>query len=123
MKNKKKKKVNKQKVLILGFILVDIFVFLCFFVFYGPFDKFRTFLITSAMTTKSHKFLAKTFYSDKMIEKVLSKNYVMSFETGSDATQVQIGGYDSSNYASSYEKEILEHNKDEDYKLIRFEYN
>lgn len=120
---KKKKKVNKQKILILGLILVDIFVFLCFFVFYGPFDKFRTFLITSAMTTKSHKFLAKTFYSDKMIEKVLSKNFVMSFETGSDATQVKIGGYDSTNYASSYEREILEHNKGEDYKLIRFEYN
>ena len=119
----KKKRVNKKKLFILGLILVDIFVALCFFVFYGPISKFRTFLITSAMTTKSHKFLAKTFYSDKTIEKVLSQNYILSFETGSDATQVKIGGYDQNNYASSYERDILEHNKDEDYKLVRFEYN
>ena len=118
----KKTKINKEKAIIIALIIIDVFVCSCFFLFYGS-KKFKTFIITTAMTTKSHKFLAKTFYSDKTIEKILSQNSVLSFETGSDATQVKIGGFDQTNYASSYEKDILEHNENEDYKLIRFEYN
>lgn len=121
-KRRLKRKIDKKKVLILTLVLIDLFVVFCFCLFYGS-KKFKTFIITTAMTTKSHKFLAKTFYSEKTIQKILSENYILNFETGSDATQVKIGGYDQTNYASSYEKEILEHKKDEDYKLIRFEYN
>lgn len=123
--NKKKrttKKKNNKKIIIL-FAVIDVLAFSCFFTFYGPISSFRTFLVTTAMTTKSHKYLAKTFYSQKYIDKILASNSIVSFSSGSDATQIVIGGTDTDSYASIYEKEILEHNKDEDYKLIRFEYN
>ena len=47
------------------------------FIFYGPIDSFRTFWITTAMTTMSHQYLAKWFYSEKTIEKVLKENSII----------------------------------------------
>lgn len=116
--NKEKKKKNK---LFIPIIVIDVFVLACFFIFYGPFNIVKDFLITTAMTTKSHKYLARTFYSSKTINNVLSNNKVIEFDTGNDLTKIQIGVTDDNVYASIYEKDILDH--DGDYKLIEFKYN
>lgn len=105
-------------------VILDILIAACFLLTYGPYSYFRDFVVTTAMTSMNHKYIAKTFYSDKTINEVLSNNYVESFETGTDASQIVIGGTeDTIKYASSYEKTILEHEPDEDYKLIEFEVN
>lgn len=119
-KNAVKSKIKKS---IIALIIVDVIVAICFFLTYGPISYFREFLITTAMTTQSHRYLAKIFYSQDTINEVLSKNTIMDFSSGSDATQIVIGGIEEGNYASSYEKEILEHDEGQDYKLIEFEYN
>lgn len=121
------KKVNKRKKYkkpFISLIVIDVFVLVCFFLTYGPINYFRDFLITTAMTTHTHKYLARTFYSDKTIGKVLGQNTITDFSSGSDATQIVIGETeDKEVYASKYEKDIKEHGKNEEYKLIEFEYN
>ena len=109
---------------IIFFIFIDIILFVCFFLTYGPYSYFRDFLVTTAMTSMDHKYLARIFYSDEMINKVLSQNTIEAFSSGTDASQIVIGGTDEDiKYASSYEKAILEREKDDVYKLIEFEYN
>lgn len=104
-------------------ITINFLVAICFFVFYGPFKYFRSFLITTAMTTMDHKYLARVFYSEDMINKVLSENTIEGFVVGTDTSQITIGSSEDTTYASSYEKEILDRKKGDVYKLIEFEYN
>ena len=116
----KKKKAKKS---IIALIIIDVFVLICFFLTYGPISYFRDFLITTAMTTQSHKYLARIFYNEDTIIKVLQSNTISDFDSGSDTSLIVVGQVDDGHYASAYEKEILEHEKDQDYKLIEFEYN
>ena len=67
----------KKKYLITFIILDSLFLFSFTFLFYGPWSGFRNFWITTAMTTKNHRYLATLFYSDKTIQKVLNNNTVV----------------------------------------------
>lgn len=117
----KKFKYKKSRI---ALVIIDFFVLICFFLTYGPINYFRDFLITTAMTTQTHKYLARTFYSDETINKVLTQNAITDFSSGSDTSQIVIGeAEDEEVYASKYEREIKEHGKNEEYKLIEFEYN
>ena len=76
MPNKRRLK-KPVKILI---ICLSIFVLLggsFAFALYGPWKNFRVWLITSAMTTMNHQYLATIFYSDKTIDEVLKDNYVI----------------------------------------------
>ena len=115
----KKKKGNKLFILM---IILDVLVASCFFLTYGPYNYFRDFVITTAMTSHTHKYLARTFYSEETIIDVLSKNTISMFETGSDTSLVTIGGEEDDVYASAYEKDIKEHEEGQEYKLLKFEY-
>lgn len=118
-KNKERKPWKRyQKVLvILGAIfvtLVGIFLFLL----YGPWSWFRETLITSAMTTMNHQYLATWFYDDKTIQEVLKKHYVESLGN-SNPNLIEMKEYGKNkSYASKYEKDILEHDEGALYKLI-----
>lgn len=105
-------------------IIIDICACICFFIFYGPISDFRDWLVTTSMTTMTHKYIAKTFYSEKMIADVLSKNYIEDFSESTNVDEVQIGNIkEIDSYTSIYECEILEHDENEDYKIIQFDYN
>ena len=119
MKKEKKKKI---KPILKALIVIDVLAAICFFLFYGPFTYVRDFLITTAMTTKSHKYLARIFYSEDLINEVLNNNYVATFNESTDASKVKVGDI-STTYSSVYEKQILEHDEDDVYKLIEFKYN
>lgn len=111
----------KKKILL---IFLDIIIAACFLLTYGPNTYFRDFVVTTAMTSMNHKYIARTFYSEKTINKVLSSNYVEEFDTDTDASQIVIGGTEETlKYASSYEKTVIEHEVDEDYKVIEFTVN
>ena len=43
---------------------------------YSPYERFRNWLITTAMQTMTHKYLCQWFYSEDEINEVMSKNYV-----------------------------------------------
>ena len=118
-KNKKMKLWQKILVLIIciGLILGSILGFLL----YGPNPKFRNWLITTAMTTMNHQYLAKWFYSDKTIDEVLKKNYVKESGEDTDTSKVTFIDYSKTKvmYKNKYEKEILTKDKGNDlFKLI-----
>ena len=118
VKEKKKWSV-KKKVLV---ILSSLFVFGvgCFiFLFYGQWNGFRNFWITSAMTTMNHRYLATWFYSDETIQKVLSQNLVVESDEMSDPNQIRFRRYTTTIYRNEYEKELLTREAGNDlYKVI-----
>ena len=71
-KHRKKKSVFK-KILTTFIILFIIGCATLGFLLYGPYPGFREWLITTAMTTMTHQYLATWFYSDETIQEVLNK--------------------------------------------------
>lgn len=98
-----KRKVRKILLFIFLFIIV-----LTIFLLYGPIGYFRDTLITTAMTTKSHQFIATFLYSNKTIEKVMSENKVIETKTEKEERK----------NSENYDKEILDRKNNELYKLI-----
>ena len=117
VKSKKKEKKKKNK-LVITCIVLDILALIGYFVTYGPWDYLRNLLVTTAMTTMSHHYLARTFYSDEMIRKVLANNYVEESGESTDTSQITFIENDSGIYESIYEEQILDRDKDDVYKLI-----
>ena len=75
-KDKKKKRGIFKKVLITLLILFIIGVSSLGVLLYGPYNGFRDWLITTAMTTMTHQWIAHLFYSDETIEAVMANNRV-----------------------------------------------
>ena len=120
-KKKNKKMKLWQKILVVIICLGLIFGSILGFLLYGPYPKFRNWLITTAMTTMNHQYLAKWFYSDKTIDDVLKKNYVKESGEDTDTSMVTFVDYSKTRvmYKNKYEKEILTKDKGNDlYKLI-----
>ena len=116
---KTKKKWSKKKKIFLflsSFLVIGISSFL--FLFYGPWDGFRNFWITSAMTTMNHRYLATWFYSDETIQKVLASNSIIETNEISDVSQIKFRKYTTSIYRNEYEKEVLNHEEGALYKVI-----
>ena len=104
------------------FIILDIIIVFCFLLVYGPYDKARVFWITTSMNTMNHKYLAHIFYSDDTIEKVMNSNYYILLEESTNVNDITIGTIETDNYSSIYEKQMLDREEDELYKLIEFKY-
>ena len=105
---------------IISFLCIFYIAFFCLFLFlfYGPIDSFKEFWITSAMTTMNHRYLATMLYSDEYIQKVLKNNSIIEIDEVSDPNQIKFRKYSSSIYKNKYEKDILDRDKDELYKVI-----
>ena len=90
------------------------------FLLYGPYPNFRNWLITTAMTTMSHKYLATWFYDDDTINQVMQDNYVRESDEETDLDAISFVDYSNSKvmYKNKYEKEILTHEEGVTYKLI-----
>ncbi len=88
---------------------------------YGPSDKFRTWLITTAMQTMNHQYLCKWFYSDNAINNVLNNNYVK--ESGESTDPSLVDKEKPKEYANEYEKAILDVEEGTPYKIINLKVN
>lgn len=119
-KNNKKHLTTPKKVIIAALILVILFLISFLFLLYGPYKNFRNWLITTAMTTMNHQYLATIFYDEKTIDEVLKQNYVQETGESTDSTQIIFNSYKSTTmYLNKYEKEILTKDKGNDiYKKI-----
>lgn len=101
------------------FIVIDIFLLIGLFLTYGPYSYLRELLITTAMTTKEHQYLARTVYSDQTISKVLQSNYVDEFEEDTNTDEIEFNDKEVTVYDSIYEEQILKKDpNNEDYKII-----
>ena len=71
MKKIKMKKKNKSLTfLTIMFVILDLLAISGFVVMYGPWDYFKNLFVTTAMKTRSHKYLAYVFYTEKMVEDI-----------------------------------------------------
>lgn len=124
MKNKKKL-LNKQSIkknwYIIVLMILDLGAVGCLLLAYGPFPSFKTYIVTTAMSTMKHKYVARTLYSEETIENVLKENTIVELEENTDTSAITIGEYKSSSFESEYEEQILKkENEDDLYKTFHF---
>ena len=124
MKEKTRKKIKTRKVWIRVLeVLLTLFILGIITVvtlLYGPWHGFRDWLITTAMTTLNHQYFATWFYSDEVIQGVLSQNVVIETGESTNADEVEIVAIlDQQEYANEYEEAILKKDPSNDlYKVI-----
>ena len=112
--------MKKKKKTAIVLLIIDVCIVICFFLAYGPFSYLRELYITTAMTTMNHKYLARTIYTEDIINDVLDSNYVKESGESTDVSDIVIGNIDDSgDYDSIYEEQILTRDPEHpDYKLI-----
>lgn len=114
---KSKKKASKMSIFL---IVVDTLVLICFFLAYGPISFFRDYLVTTAMTTMSHKYFAYVLYSEETVEKVLDNNRIIESDSPTDTSKINTTPVvDTGVYESIYEEQVLKRDNENDlYKLV-----
>ena len=110
-----------MKKLTITFIILDILVAICFFVVYSPiFENLQNTIISTAMVTKTHGYIAHVFYSDERINKVVALNTVPKIDAKIDLDQVVIDTKPREKYDNEYDEAVLTRDKDnENYKYIK----
>ncbi len=91
------------------------------FLLYGPYDKFRTWLVTTAMQTMNHQYYCKWFYNDDQIAKIMDNNKVIESGESTDASMVTKKR--ATTFKDKYDKEILDVDIDLPYKIIELDVN
>lgn len=119
--NVKKNNNVKKKILIFILWIGIIGCFSGLFLLYGPYRGFREWLITTANTTMTHKYLATWFYDDLTIQECLDRNKIIEVMGTTDSSQIKFAVDDNKGpFANKYEEAVLKRsNKNNDYKLIR----
>ena len=117
-----KKKKDKFMITI---VILDILVLLGFFITYGPISYFRNLLITSAMTTRTHQYLAYIFYNDEIIDQVMKANTVKNFDEATNTSEIKFNNNTNiTSYANEYEEAVLKRDEGNDlYKVFTVKYN
>ena len=120
-----KKQMSKAKIFCLSFFYSGLMVISMFaLLLYGPYSGFRNWLVTTAMTTMNHKYLATSFYTNETIQKILDQNQVIESEEKVDLSLIEFKDYDHTmvTYKNKYDKEILTKEEGNDlYKVIPIE--
>lgn len=117
----KEKKAKQKKVMTrtIVFAILDICAAICFFIMYGPWDYVRNLYVTTAMNTMEHQWLAKIFYSDEKIEKIMNGNYFVAIGEDANVDDIVIDTKEKTSYKNEYEKELLTREPGNDlYKVI-----
>ena len=107
-----------MKKLTILMIVLDILAALGFIVTYCvPFVKNT--VIMTALNTKTHQWIAYTFYSDKTINKVLSADSFIPLDEEVKLDDIVIDNAERKNYDNEYDEAILTREPgNEDYKLL-----
>ena len=122
---KKQRKEKQRRVLIKRILIIVAIVFVVgiitgLFLLYGPYAGFREWLITTAMTTRSHQYFATWFYDDETIQEVLNRNKVQEVDEITDTNTIVVNAAEEQKeYANEYERAVLEKDpNNDDYKII-----
>ena len=122
---KKSKKFTSLKIFFISlFIVGTICCYTGLFLLYGPYNGFRDWLVTTAMTTMNHQYFATWFYDDSTIKAILANNTVIESNSPTNTDLIDIVDYSKDDnpkttYANEYERQILEKDsKNKDYKII-----
>lgn len=100
-------------------IIIDILVMACFILVYAV-PSFKNKIISTAMVTKSHQWIAYTFYSEETISEVTSQNKYIPLTDDVKLDEIVIDTSEKENYESEYDEQILTRDpNNEDYKYIK----
>lgn len=94
-------------------------------ILYYPGTKFKDWLITTAMTTMDHQYLATWFYDVHDVNSVLANNVVIESgeDTNPDLINFSKPEFDQVTFKNKFEKEILTKDEGNDlYKIIDIDY-
>ena len=112
----KKKKIMKRTIF---FAICDILALICFFIMYGPIDTFRNKFVSTAMNTMTHQWMAKVFFSEEKINKIMSNNYFITINEDANLDDIVIDTKEKNTYKDEYDKQILTRDPGNDlYKVI-----
>lgn len=123
----KNRKANKRKFRKWLKVIMSIFM-VCYItgctafiiLLYSPYERFRTWLITTAMMTMDHQYLCQWFYNEDQINEIMSQNYIVETEEDTDPELIKQQIEASYN---EYERELLIHEEGQAYKIVKFEVN
>lgn len=124
IKKAKKSKNNSNfgsKLFTALFILGTLGIIVVLTLLYGPWNGFREWLVTTAMTTMTHQYFATWFYDDETIDYILDKNKIVEIDEETDVNAINTNKVSSESikYENEYERAILEKDsKNNDYKII-----
>ena len=96
---------KKKKKLVVFIVVLDLLMASCYFLFYGPYKGFRTYIITTSMLTMRHKYIAHTFYSQKTIDKIMSENTIEDIKEDTKTEEIKFTAKEQ--YDSIYEEQVL----------------
>ena len=129
MRNKKanNKKLKTWKKVLFS-IFMSFYIIGCIgfvILLYGPNEKFKTWLITTAMQTMNHQYYCKWFYSQSDIDDIINNNYVEESGESTDTTLVEKHEYKykKDSYKNDYERQILDVEDYIKYQIIRLSVN
>ena len=110
-----------MKKLFITFVVLDILAAISFFVVYSPmFETLQNTIISTAMVTKTHGYIAHVFYSDERINKVVAMNTVPKIDAKIDLDQVVIDTKPRESYDNEFDEAILTRDaNNEDYKYLK----
>lgn len=102
------------------FLVIDVLAICCFILFYGPFAEFRNVLVNTAMVTKSHQYIAYTFYSEETVRKILDLNKYTPVDEDIDLNDIVIDTSEKDSYDNEYDEAILKRDPGNDnYKYLK----
>jgi len=100
-------------------LIVDILVAACFVLVYGIPD-IKNKIISTAMITKTHKYIAYVFYDEETINKVTAMNRYIPIKDDVNLDDIVIDTSEKDSYENEYDEEILTREPgNEDYKYIK----
>lgn len=118
-KNKKDKDTKKRDNIFMIILSIgDVIAITVLFLLYGPYNGFRDWLVTTAMGTMNHQYLATTFYNMDRIEEILSHHSTVEPDFDTDTSLITA---DENEYIDDYDREILDRNKNDAYKIIEID--
>ena len=102
-------------------IAVDIIVALCFFVVYCPiFKKLQNTIISTAVDTKTHDYIAYTFYSEERVQEVIDADRIEPIDEEINLDEIIIDTKPRDSYDNEYDEAILTRDPgNEDYKYLK----
>ncbi len=121
MENKDKKDKDTKKrdnIFMIILSIGDVIAITVLFLLYGPYNGFRDWLVTTAMGTMNHQYLATTFYNMDRIEEILSHHSTVEPDFDTDTSLITA---DENEYIDDYDREILDRNKNDVYKIIEID--
>lgn len=100
-------------------IIIDVIVATCFVLVYAV-PSLKNKIISTAMITKTHQYIAYIFYSEETVKEVTSANKYIPLTDDVNLDEIVIDTAERESYDNKYDEEILTRDPgNEDYKYIK----